>query len=95
MSAPMAIPRAHGSGRNGDFNGSKVNLVGYVWRQRPAASTRFAFTCSIFICIIESIKNQQMLSLIEIIGFIFGLYGSIILSYPELIEKYCFCLCLK
>ena len=42
----------------------------------------------------ESIKNWKMISLLEGIGFIFTLYGSLILVIPEFFEKYCF-VCFK
>ena len=45
--------------------------------------------------IIEAIKHKRMITPMETIGFILGLYGTMILSVPDLFEKWCFCWCVK
>ena len=36
-----------------------------------------------------------MLSFMELIGLLLGIYGGLILVIPEVFEKYCFCLCIR
>jgi hypothetical protein len=51
--------------------------------------------CSLVMVLVEAIKHWKMLSTMEIIAFILGMYGTIVLSVPEWCETWCFCLCVK
>ena len=50
---------------------------------------------SVLLVIIEAFKHSTMISLMECIGLVLGVYGALILVIPELFEKYCFCWCIK
>ena len=78
--------------------GSFINTIGIVCIQNaittgPAgpASAIAALSCLLLV-VIEAIKMQQMLSVYELFGFIFGCVGSLILVIPQIFEKiFCFC----
>ena len=50
---------------------------------------------NILLVVIEAIKHTKMLSKMESIGLVLGIYGALILVIPEIFEKYCFCFCIK
>jgi drug/metabolite transporter (DMT)-like permease len=37
----------------------------------------------------------KMISPLELIGVILGMYGVIFMTFPEFFEKFCFCCCFK
>ena len=42
----------------------------------------------------EAVRNQQMISLLEGIGVILGLYGATLMVVPKVYQKYCL-VCIK
>ena len=44
--------------------------------------------------VIEALKQQKMISLLEGIGVILGIYGATLMVVPKLYQKYCF-VCFK
>ena len=45
--------------------------------------------------VLIAVWNGKMISLLELIGVIFGMYGALIMSNHDFFEKYCFCCCMK
>ena len=80
------------------FVGSVINTLGIVCIQNalscgPAGPiSALAASASFFLVIIEAIKAWRMLSLMETIGLILGLYGALILVIPDTFAKLC-CFC--
>ena len=40
--------------------------------------------------VVEAIKQQQMISLLEGIGVVLGIFGATYMVVPKLYQKYCF-----
>lgn len=45
--------------------------------------------------VIEAVKHMKMLSLMESIGLVFGIYGALVLVIPTFFEKICCFCCLS
>lgn len=45
--------------------------------------------------VLIAIWNGKMISLLELVGVIFGMYGALIMTNPEFFERFCFCCCIK
>ena len=43
--------------------------------------------------IIEALFDWKMISIMELFGCIFGIYGAFIITNPDIVMKYCFCCC--
>jgi drug/metabolite transporter (DMT)-like permease len=83
------------------FIGSFLDTIGMV-AMAEALSTgpagpiaAICSTSTLFMVVIEALKNNRLLTMWETIGFVLGMYGNTILSTPEFCEKYCFCWCVK
>jgi drug/metabolite transporter (DMT)-like permease len=48
---------------------------------------------ALVVCV--AIKEGKMISALELIGVILGMFGALIMTNHELFEKYCFCCCIK
>jgi drug/metabolite transporter (DMT)-like permease len=51
--------------------------------------TAIAAMSSPTLLVLEAIWNWEMISVLQIVGVIFGLYGALTFTYPEFIEKHC------
>lgn len=80
------------------FIGSVINTLGIVSIQNalscgPAGPiSAIAAVSAILLVVIEAVKQWKMLSLMETIGLIFGIYGALVLVIPTFFEKLC-CFC--
>ena len=45
--------------------------------------------------IVEAIMDWKMISMMELFGCIFGIYGAFIITNPDFVMKNCFCCCNK
>ena len=45
--------------------------------------------------VLVAIREGKMISLLELIGVIFGMFGALIMTNHEFFEKYMFCCCIK
>ena len=83
------------------FVGSYIDALGMVvvteaFTCGPAGPIAAIISnCNVLMVIIEALKHNRMLTLIEFVGLFLGLYGSLILSVPNIVENYCFCCCIK
>ena len=71
------------------FIGSLINIIGQVSLHQAMSKdnqgTVLAITglSNILLVVIECLKLQKMLSLYELLGFLFGLFGTLILVIPD------------
>ena len=78
--------------------GSSINSVGIVCIQNAIAvgpagpASALAAMSTLMLVVVQVIKNQKMLGLFELLGFILGLFGVLVLVIPQTIFKL-FCCC--
>lgn len=69
--------------------GSIINTFGIVFMQNAMAigpagpASALAAVSNLLLVVIEAVKNQEMLSLLEIISLLFGTFGAMILVVPD------------
>lgn len=69
--------------------GSIINTFGIVFMQNAVANgpagpaSALAAVSNLLLVIIEAVKNQEMLSLLEIVSLLFGTFGAMILVVPD------------
>ena len=61
----------------------------------PGSVAAIVSSANVLMVIIEAIKHNRMLTIFESIGFVLAVFGILVLSLPEVFEKYCFCWCVK
>lgn len=81
--------------------GSTFNALGVVFSTNALAISPMGqvvalqnVACLILV-IIESIKKGKMITYMEGLGLLSGMYGALVLVIPEFFSKYCFCCCLN
>ena len=80
--------------------GGFINAGALMWLNKAFTSggpagpvTAITAMSSALLVVIMAIIDHKMISLLELIACIFGMYGTLIISLPNYFEKYCFCLC--
>lgn len=69
--------------------GSIINTIGIVFMQNAVATgpagpaSALAAMSNLLLVVIEAVKNQQMLSVLEILSLLFGTAGAMILVVPD------------
>ena len=76
--------------------GSIINSIAWVTIQQanilgplgPVAAITALY--SPLLVVVEAIKSQQMISILEGFGVVFGLYGATLMAVPKFYQKICF-----
>ena len=61
----------------------------------PGSVAAIVSSADVLMVIIEAFKHNRMLTVFESVGFVLSIFGIMVLSLPEVFEKYCFCCCIK